>query len=132
MIFIKEATTKKELTQFVKFPFSLFKNNKYWVPPIIKEELASFDKKTNPVFENAQAQFFLAYKDHKIVGRIVAIINRYETDVQQVKKMRFGWFDVENDIEITKALLNKVEEIGRENNLEFFKYTFAALPCSPA
>lgn len=118
MITIKEAITKKEMTEFVKFPFSLYKNNKYWVPPIIADELASFDRTKNPAFESAEAYFYLAYKNNEIVGRIAAIINWGEVNDQHKKKVRFGWFDVIDDIEVTKALLEKAYELGRKNNLE--------------
>lgn len=119
MITIKEISSKKDLTKFVKFPFSLYKNNPYWVPPIISEELDSFNKTKNPAFETADARFFLAYKNDTIVGRIAAIINHTEIHQQHIKKMRFGWFDVVDDINVTKALLNKIEEIGIQNNLQY-------------
>ena len=119
MITIVEATTKKLLLEFVKFPFSLYKNNPYWVPPLINEELESFDKTKNPAFETAEAIFYLAYKNDQIVGRIAAIINWNEVNDQQKKKVRFGWWDVVDDIEVTKALLDKVYELGRKNNLEY-------------
>lgn len=119
MILIKEAKTKSELTEFIKFPFSLYKDNKYWVPPIISDELETFDKTKNPVFENAEAYFYLAYKNNNIVGRIAAIINWEEVNNQQKKKVRFGWFDVIDDIEITKILLEKVYELGKKNDLEY-------------
>ena len=118
MITIKEAKTKSELTDYIKFPFSLYKNNKYWVPPIIADELETFDKTKNPAFENAEAYFYIAYKNNEIVGRIAAIINWSEVNDQQKKKVRFGWFDVIDDIEVTKALLEKVYELGRKNNLD--------------
>jgi GNAT superfamily N-acetyltransferase len=118
MITIKEALTKKEMTEFVKFPFSLYKDNNYWVPPIIADELASFDKTKNPAFKNAEAYFYLAYKNNEIVGRITAIINWGEVKEQHKKKVRFGWFDVIDDIDVTKALLEKVYELGKKNNLE--------------
>lgn len=118
MITIKEALTKKEMTQFVKFPFSLYKDNKYWVPPIIADELESFDRTKNPAFESAEAYFYLAYKNNEIVGRIAAIINWGEVNDQKKKKVRFGWFDVIDDIEVTKALLEKAYQLGRKNNLE--------------
>jgi GNAT superfamily N-acetyltransferase len=121
MIKIKEITSKKEMKQFVKFPFSLYKNNKYWVPPIIKDEVNNFDKNKNPVFEHAKANFFIALKNEQIVGRVVAIINTYEVEKQQIKKIRFGWFDVIDDIKVTEALLNKVKEIGKQNNLEYIE-----------
>ncbi|MFV8393520.1 GTP cyclohydrolase [Flavobacterium sp. LB2P6] len=118
MITIKEATTKSELKDYIKFPFSLYKDNKYWVPPIIADELETFDKTKNPAFENAEAYFYIAYQNNEIVGRIAAIINWSEVNDQQKKKVRFGWFDVIDDIEVTKALLGKVYELGRKNNLE--------------
>ncbi|MFV8354733.1 GTP cyclohydrolase [Flavobacterium sp. XS1P32] len=118
MITIKEAVTKSELTDYIKFPFTLYKNNKYWVPPIIADELETFDKTKNPAFENAEAYFYIAYKNNEIVGRIAAIINWGEVNDQKKRKTRFGWFDVIDDIEVTKALLEKVYELGRKNNLD--------------
>ncbi len=119
MITIKEALTKAQIKEFVTFPFSIYKDNPYWVPPLIQDEIDSFDKKKNPVFLTADAQFFIAYKDGKAVGRIAAIVNWDEINGQQKKKVRFGWFDVIDDIEVTKALLEKVYELGKKHNLEF-------------
>jgi GNAT superfamily N-acetyltransferase len=121
MISIKEATSPKDLKKFVTFPFSLYKDNAYWVPPIIKDEIETFDKSKNPVFRDADAQFFLAYKDSKIVGRVAAIINHLEINQQNVKKMRFGWFDFIDDENVSKALLKKVAEIGSKNDLEYME-----------
>lgn len=121
MVKLKEATSKVDLKKFVKFPFSLYKNSPYWVPPIINDELDSFDKTKNPAFENAEAKFFLAYKNDEIVGRIAAIVNNIEIHQQNVKKMRFGWFDFIDDTEVSEALLSKVSEIGKEHNLEFME-----------
>ena len=119
MITIQEAKTKNELIEFIKFPFSLYKDNPYWVPPIIADELETFDKTKNPAFNSAEANFYVAYKDNKIVGRIATIINWDEVNHQQKKKFRLGWFDVIDDIEVTKALLEKVYELGQKNNLEY-------------
>ncbi|QLG47128.1 GTP cyclohydrolase [Costertonia aggregata] len=121
MIQIKEATTKKELKTFVKFPFSLYKGSPYWVPPIINDELETFDTEKNPVFIDADARFFLAYKDGKTVGRVAAIVNWIEVNQQQLKKMRFGWFDYIDDTSVSEALLKKVAEIGKENDLEYME-----------
>lgn len=121
MIEIKEVKTKKDLKTFVKFPFKLYKNSKYWVPPIISQEIKTFDKNENPVFNDAEATLFLAYKDGEIVGRVAAIISWLEVKDQNQKKMRFGWFDVIDDIEVSKALLNKVLEIGKKHDLEYLE-----------
>lgn len=119
MITIQEARTQKEMKDYVMFSFELYKNNPYWVPPLISEELATFDKTKNPGFENAEAYFYLAYRNNKIVGRIAAIINWDEVNNQQKRKVRFGWWDVIDDVEVTKALLEKVNALGLKNNLEY-------------
>ncbi len=121
MIVIEEAITKLDLKAFVKFPFSLYKDSPYWVPPIIKDELDTFDKSKNPVFKDADARFFLAYKGKEIVGRVVAIINWIEVRQQQIPKMRFGWFDYIDDPEVSKHLLDKVAEIGKQHQLAYME-----------
>ena len=119
MITVKEIHSKKDLKAFVKFPFKIYKDSKYWVPPIINQELKTFDKNENPVFKDADARFFLAFKDNEIVGRVAAIVNWLEVNNQNQKKMRFGWFDMIDDLEVSEALLNKVIEIGKKHNLEY-------------
>ncbi|WP_298540722.1 GNAT family N-acetyltransferase [uncultured Aquimarina sp.] len=121
MITIKEITSKADLTTFVKFPFELYRDSPYYVPSIIKEELDVMNPKKNPVFKNAIAKYFLAYRNDKIVGRIAAIINWIEVKEQQKLKVRFGWFDVIDDIEVTKALLGKVAEFGKQHSLEYME-----------
>ena len=90
MITIKKAITKKDYTDFVMFPSKLYKNSKYWVSPIINEELEMMDKKNNPVFKNAEAEYFLAIKNNEIVGRIAGIVNWVEVKEQKKNKVRFG------------------------------------------
>jgi GNAT superfamily N-acetyltransferase len=121
MLQIKEARTKKELKAFVSYPFTLYKNSPYWVPPIIKEELDGFNPGINPVFKQAEARFFLALKDNRIVGRVAAIVNWVEIKELGLPKMRFGWMDFEDDPEVSRALLDKVAEIGKSHNLEYME-----------
>lgn len=121
MIELKEVKTKNDLKIFVKFPFKLYKDCEYWTPPIVSQEMKTFDKKENPVFNDAETWLFLAYKKGEIVGRIAAIINWLEVKGQQQKKMRFGWFDFIDDINVSKTLLNKVEQIGKSHSLEYME-----------
>ncbi|AWX45957.1 Putative uncharacterized protein YghO [Flagellimonas maritima] len=121
MVTVKEVQSKVDLKKFVKFPFSLYKGSPYWVPPIIKDELESFNPNKNPVFKNAEATFFLAYKNGKIVGRVAAIINWLEVKDQNLKKMRFGWFDFVDDFEVSQALLEKVADIGKSHQLDYME-----------
>ena len=121
MIEIVEIKTKKQFKDFVAFPFTLYKNHPYWVPPIKAEELEVIDKEGNPVFNNADASFFLAYREGTIVGRIAAMINWIEVDTLKKKKVRFGWFDVVDDIEVTAALLEAVKTYGRQKRMSFME-----------
>ncbi len=118
MITIKEAKTKAEMKQFVLFPFDLFKENPYWIPPIISDEMDTFDAAKNPFLKQVTSRFLLAYRNNKIVGRVVAIINWEEVNTLNKNKTRFGWFDAIDDIEVTKALLEEVSRFGRENKME--------------
>jgi len=121
MLEVKEIHSREELKQFVDFPFELYTQNDYWVGPIRKEEVDTLDWKKNPVFQNALGRYFLAYRNGKIVGRVAALINWIEVNEIQKKKVRFGWFDVIDDLEVSRALLKKVAEVGREHQLEFIE-----------
>ena len=121
MIVVKKAKTSKDFKDFVNFPFDLYKNSKYWVPPISKEELNTIDKSKNPVFKNAEAEFFLAYKKNKIVGRIAAIVNWVEVKEQKKNKLRFGWYDVIDDLEVSKKLIDEVISFGKQRQLSFIE-----------
>jgi len=118
---VKEVQSEKELDTFIKFPMNLYKDNPYYVPPFIKDEKQSMSKEHNPIFKDAEARIFLAYKDNKVVGRIAAIINWKEVKEQGKSKMRFGWFDTIDDIDVTTALLEKINEIGKEKGLEYME-----------
>lgn len=121
MISIKEVRTPAQLKEFVKFQFFLFKDNPYWVPPLVKEEMEIFDRDTNPVFNHSEARLFMAYRDEKPVGRIAAIVNHLEVNKQNKPKLRFGWFDVIDDIDVSRALLEKAGEIGKQQGLEYME-----------
>ena len=120
-ITVREVKDDDELKEFVMFPHKLYKDSKYWVAPIINEELEVLNKKINPVFKNADAYYFLALINGEIVGRIAALINWVEVKDLKKKKVRFGWFDFVDNKEVSKSLLNEVIKIGNDNNLEFIE-----------
>lgn len=120
MIEVREVKSSKDWKIFVDLPFQIYKNNSFWVPPIKKNELKSFDP-SNDIFKSVEAKFLLAFKDNKAVGRVVAIVNWTEVNELKKSKVRFGWLDYDNDVEILKALLNEVEILGRQHNLEYME-----------
>ncbi|MDR1594832.1 MAG: hypothetical protein LBS43_10195 [Prevotellaceae bacterium] len=117
-ITIKEVITNKELKKFVKFPAELYRDNPYWVPPLIFDEMLNLRKDKNPSFEYCEARYWLAYRSNKIVGRIAAIINHRANAKWGYKHIRFGWIDFIDDLEVSKALLYEVEKWGKEAGME--------------
>lgn len=114
-ITIKTVSTRKELKTFVRFANRLYKGNKYYVPSMPLDDLNTLDKSVNGAFEFCEAEYFLAYKDEKLVGRVAAIINNKANEAWNVNQVRFGWFDFIDDIEVSKALLDAVIQFGKEH-----------------
>jgi ribosomal protein S18 acetylase RimI-like enzyme len=122
MIKIITVKNSKQVKDIVMFPFKLYKDCEYWVPPIINEEIEAMDTSKNPVFKNAEAEFYLAYDEQdNIVGRIAAIVNWVEIKDQKKNKLRFGWYDTIDNLEVSKKLIEKALEFGKERKLEFIE-----------
>ncbi|MCX7954425.1 MAG: GNAT family N-acetyltransferase [Bacteroidales bacterium] len=116
---ISEVKTKNDLKTFVNFPFSLYKNNKYWVPYLKSEEIKTLQAKYNPAFEHCKAKFWLAYYNNEVVGRIGAIIN-YEYNKKVNKNIgRFSRFECINDKNVANELLKTVENWLKSERMEY-------------
>ncbi|NTV84912.1 MAG: hypothetical protein HGA23_11545, partial [Bacteroidales bacterium] len=96
------------MKRFVEFPFELFKGNAFWVPPIKDDEIKTLRKDVNPVFEYCEAEYWLAEKDGKTVGRIAGIINHHEVERWNKRVARFGWFDFIDDEDVSRLLIETV------------------------
>ena len=114
---IKQVTNRKELTQFIQFYYDLYRGNDCAVPYLFSEEMNTLRSDRNPSFECCDARYFMAFRDGKPVGRIAAIINRRANERWERKQIRFGWFDFVDDKEVSKALLQAVEEWGRQEGM---------------
>jgi len=115
---IQEVISKKELKQFVKFPFKLFAGCEYWIPPLIKGEMDNLRKDVNPAFDYCDARYWLAIKDGKIAGRIAGIHNPRSIDKWKQRLIRIGWVDFVDDMEVSGALFGAVENWARELGME--------------
>lgn len=115
---IIEVATKSDLKQFVKLPFILNRDNPFWVPPLISEEMKVFNPDENPAFETAEARLFLARKNGRVVGRVAAILSLAANELYDQKNLRFGWLDFIDDFQVAAALLDRVESWARELGLE--------------
>lgn len=116
-ISIKRVSTKSELKDFVRFNYELYKDCPYAVPDFLEDTLNTFDAKSNAAFEFCDAEFFIAYRQGKIVGKVVAIINNRANEKWNTKTVRFGWIDFVDDREVSGMLLKAVEDWGKERDM---------------
>lgn len=114
---IKTVSSKKEMKIFARFANKLYKGNKYYVPSMPMDDLNTFDKEKNGAFDFSEAEFYLAYKDGEVVGRVAAIINHKANDSWKVKQVRYGWIDFIDDLEVSAALLDAVVSFGKARGM---------------
>lgn len=115
---IKRVETKKDLKRFIEFHYDLYKGNPYDVPNLYSDEVNTLSKDKNAAFDFCEAEYYLALKEGKIVGRVAAIINHKANEKWKKKDVRFGWIDFIDDIEVSRALFKAVEEYGRKKGMD--------------
>ena len=115
---VTEVLNKKELKWFIQFPNLLYKGNKYYVPRLRFDEMATLRKDKNPAFDYCEARYWLAWKGDRIVGRIAGIINHSYIKKWGNRYIRFGWFDFEEDGDIARALLDEVQRWGKDRGMD--------------
>ena len=114
---IKQVTTRRELKRFIRLNYEMYKDNPYSVPDLYEDMLNTFNREKNGAFDFCEADYFLAYRDGKLVGRVAAIINHKANQTWNTKNVRFGWIDFIDDPEVSKALINTVEQWGKERGM---------------
>ncbi|AFR35748.1 GNAT family N-acetyltransferase [Riemerella anatipestifer] len=116
-IVVKKVTNDKELQDFIKFPNKLYKENSNYVPPLNNDEKNIWNAKENPALSYSDAEQYLAYRNGEVVGRIALMVNYKEEKELGIKKLRFGWLDFIDDIEVSKVLMDKAVEVAKSKNL---------------
>jgi len=114
---VKKVESKKELMEFIKFPWKVYQNDPYWVPPLIMDVKLILGKK-NPFWEHAEKELFIARRDGETVGRISAIIDQNYIDFHKEKMGFFGFFESVEDYLVAESLLNKAKEWLKKNGME--------------
>ena len=114
---IRKVESNHDLKTFVQFYYDLYRDCPHAVPFLFTDEIATLRKDKNPAFEFCEADFFLAYKEGKVVGRVAAILNKKANQRWNVQQVRFGYFDFIDDLEVSKALMDTVEQWGRERGM---------------
>ena len=115
-ILIKNVESKKDMKRFIEFNYELYKNHPYAVPDLYVDLAKTLSDK-NAATEFSEFQPFIAIRDGKVVGRVVAIINRKANEAWNVKAVRFGWVDFIDDLEVSQRLIDAVTAWGKERGV---------------
>lgn len=115
---IKKVESRRDLCKFIDFHNELYKGNPYHVPNLYFDEMNTFREDKNAAFDFCEAEYFMAYRDGKAVGRVAAIINHSANKKWERESVRFGWIDFVDDIEVSKALLKAVEDYGKSKGMK--------------
>lgn len=115
---IRKVEGIKGIKEFVSFHTELYKGYKYGMPYLFSGEIDTLNPEKNSAFAFCDAQYFMAYRDGKPVGRVAAIINKKANGKWNKKNVRFGWFDFVDDTEVCRALLDAVEQWGKERGMD--------------
>lgn len=116
-ITIKKVETKEDLKAFIEFHYDLYEGNEYDVPNLYSDEVNTLSKEKNAAFDFCVANYYLAIRDNKVVGRVAAIINNKANEKWNQKRVRFGWIDFIEDKEVLEALLKAVEDFGKAHGM---------------
>lgn len=115
---IREITpTKSNLKKYTKFGIDLYKDNDYYVPPLIMDDVETLSPDKNPAFDYSKAKSWMAYRDGKPVGRITGIINTVVNERTGSRDLRFGFLDFIDDEEVVDALFDALAQWGRSQGL---------------
>ena len=114
---IRKVETVRQLRDFVQFYYDLYRDCPYAVPFLYSDEFSTLRKDKNPAFEFCEADYFIAYRDGKMVGRVAAILNKHANQHWNVKQVRFGYLDFIDDFEVSSALMDTVEKWGKSRGM---------------
>jgi GNAT superfamily N-acetyltransferase len=112
-----DTNDKKSVKRFVNIPYRLYKNHPQWVPPIMMDVETQLNRKKHPFYEHSHADFFIATREGRDVGRIAALENTRFNDYHKTKQAQFYLFDCEDDEEASKALFEHVIDWAKSRGL---------------
>jgi GNAT superfamily N-acetyltransferase len=120
MIKVTEGRHEHEITEFIRFPFKIYKNDPLYSPELIRDQREHFSPK-NPFFDHSEVKFFIARRGEEVLGRITSIINHLHLDYQKEKAGFFGFFESVDDEDIAHALLERSERELRNAGMEVMR-----------
>ena len=111
---VRPVRSRADLMRFIRLPWRIYSNEPNWVPPLVFERKRFLNRRKNPWFEHAEAEYFLAWRGRRPVGRITAQFDHDFNAYHGNATGMFGFFECEDDPETAAALLDAAESWLRE------------------
>jgi hypothetical protein len=111
---VAPVTSRRELREFVELPYRLHDTSPHWIPPLRIERRMFLDRKRNAFFTHGEAEYLLARRGGRVVGRITAHLDRSFNRHHANAWGMFGFLELEDDPEVMEALLGAAEAWLRE------------------
>jgi len=118
LITVKKVENEQDRMQFIKFPWSIYKGNRFWVPPLIFDVRNNLNPQRNPFFKHAEMDLFLAESNGQLVGRIAAIKNENHNKFHKDKAGFFGFFETIDNEDAADQLLETACEWCKNRGLD--------------
>jgi len=112
-----DTRSKAQVHRFIHLPLRLYANHPQWAPPILSDIALMLNWQKHPFYEHSDADFFIATRDGRDVGRVAALENRRFNEYHTTKQAQFYLFDCEDDPEAAAALFEQVFEWARARGL---------------
>jgi GNAT superfamily N-acetyltransferase len=112
-VVVRKVENHADFKAFFEFPWTLYKGDPNWVPPLLSMQREMLDKEKNPAWEYLEGDYLAAWRGDQIVGTIAVFINHRHNEYHQEKVAWFGFFECYDDAEVAGALLQAAEEWAR-------------------
>jgi hypothetical protein len=117
-VIVRKVQTSRDLKDFIRFPWKVYKGDPRWVPPLIMEMKDRLNRRKHPFFEHAEGDYFLACRGPEIVGRIVALVDRNHNESHGERTAFFGLYESLDDLEAARALIDAAAAWGHERGMD--------------
>lgn len=114
---VEPVRGRRDLKSFLRLPWSIYRDDPHWVPPLLVEQRKLLDRERHPFHQHADVEYFLARRGERVVGRIAAIVNHRHVEFHDERAGFFGFFECEDDPAAARALLSTAEDWVAERGM---------------
>lgn len=115
---LMETRSRSDVNRFIEIPYRLYRDNPNWVPPLRIDAASYLNRDRHPFYEHSDADFFVARRDGRDIGRLAVLENKRYNAYHDCKQAQFYFFDCEEDQEAANALFERAFEWALKRGLD--------------